>query len=104
MKFQILNIEIPPTVNCNANQIIITSAQITNSKYKIGVLGNRAQIKFQLRIELFANQQSDVDCLMKLPESVNCECFLAEVMSGISNKIKAQLSFDGTDYILTALI
>lgn len=104
MKFQILNIEIPPTLNCNVNQITINSAQITNSKYKIGVSGSRAQIKFQFQIDLFAGQKSDVDCLMKLSDPVNCECLLSEVFSDISNKVKSQLSFNGTDYILTALI
>lgn len=106
MIMKILSIEIPPILNCNSNQITIITSQIQNSRSQIGASpsGTKAQIKFQFTIEFSPAQKPDVDCLMKLPNPINCEALLTEVVSNTSNKVKSQLSFDGSNYILTAII
>lgn len=103
MKFQILSIEIPPST-CTSNSVIINTNQIKNSKTQIVLVGSRAQARIQFTLELFPQLRADVDCLMQLPSPVNCEALLNDSMTNTTGKVKSQLSFDGTNYILTALI
>lgn len=101
---KILSIEIPPTLNCNAaSALVFSTNQIQESRYQITAVGNKPQIKFQFKMEVLPLQQADIDCLMQAA-SINCKAELLEPTSGTSNKIKAELSFNGISYILTAII
>jgi hypothetical protein len=106
MRMQIANIEIPPTLNCNGELITINNSQIQNSQFSIGLAPsrNRAQITFLFDIHLFPAQQAGMDCLMALPDSVDCDVMIIEVFSNVSSKVKAQLSFSSGKYTLKALI
>lgn len=103
---KILNIEIPPTLNCNQNQVIINGKQIQNSTYQIGVLNGKAQVTFKFQMELTPTQYSELGCVTKSAmSSLKCSTTISvSDMPGASGDIKAQLSYDGTNYILIGFV
>lgn len=104
MRIQILSIEIPPTLGCNPHPVTINTNQIKDSRVQITAVGNRGQVQFQFKIDLLPLQKPDVDCLMALPNPIDCEALLSEVVIYNVPKVKGQLSFNGTFYILNIVI
>lgn len=102
---KILNIKIPPTLNCNNNEVQIIEIQIQNSKYKIVPVGNKGQIIFQFKVELTPSQHAELENLMNLSVPfVKCTATITAGMPDGTGDIQAQLSYNGLDYILAGTI
>jgi hypothetical protein len=98
---KILNIEIPPTLNCNKNQVQIVGIQIQNSRYKIVPVGNKPQVYFQFKVDLTPTQHSELENLISLAvPTVKCVATITLGMPEGTGNIQAQLSYNGSEFVL----
>lgn len=102
---KILNIEIPPTLDFNKNTVQISGNQIQNSRFDIVPLNNKGQIIFKFKIELTPNQHSEIERVTKLPApTLKCIATISEGSPAGTGTIKSELSYNGSEYILTGFL
>jgi hypothetical protein len=102
---RILSIDIPPTLNCNQNQVMINSNQIQNSKYQISAVNNKGQITFKFMLELLLAQHSELECITKqVVPFLKCTATISADIPGTIGDIKAQLSYDSSNYVLVGSV
>lgn len=102
---KILNIEIPPTLNCNKNQVQIIETQIQNSKFHIITSGNKGKVVFQFKVDLTPSQYAELENLINLTvPTVKCAATITVGSPDGTGDIKAELSYNGSNYILSGTI
>lgn len=102
---RILSIDIPPTLDCNTNQVLISDKQIQNSRYVISAVNNKGQIKFNFIMELLPAQYAELACINnQAVPFLKCTATISADIPGATGDIKAQLSYDGSGYVLVGAV
>lgn len=98
---RIVNIEIPSSLDGIKNQVQISGKQIQGSKYQIAYVAGKAQITFKFKMELTFSQATELERFTKLEVPfLKCDATISADIPGADGTIKAQLSFDGSEYTL----
>jgi hypothetical protein len=98
---RIVNIEIPSSLNGIKNQVQISGKQIQSSRYQIAYVAGKAQITFKFKMELNFTQATELESFTKREVPfLKGEATVSADIPGADGTIKAELSFDGSEYTL----